>query len=393
MHIHEANLVESADFNGREDLERTFRESDEPCDEPFDAALQELHLTLLREGKGANPEHVLYLNQRRPERRRFPISSPTQLGRWTLKEWARKDKQPSPFFEFINHLILIQGCNSVSRNHAIVYPLRGDYFITDLKSTNGTSVNGRGISSPRKLSPGDAIGISSLELTVSQASPQYLNNHALFVGDPGWNLRGIQNDMDKLAQQLRERGFGGNIIQMYKPEKDEVLGALEGASQACSNNAHFIFYFSGHGNRYGIIANNEAISPGEIYERLERVQGKKSVILDCCHAGVFNPHDHFMIYRQTESLIPPNTMVIVASTSDQHAYEQPQPVFGGLIMGNLTAGIVQFLIENRGELDFRSVGDYLSRHNGTFYFTKQTPAVAGASFTIHLARTESSRRK
>lgn len=53
---------------------------------------------------------------------------------------------------------------SVSRQHAIVYCLKGKFFIEDVGSTNGTLLNGKTITARTELVPGDEVklGISKL---------------------------------------------------------------------------------------------------------------------------------------------------------------------------------------------------------------------------------------
>ena len=49
----------------------------------------------------------------------------------------------------------------VSRQHSCISYMRGGYFIEDLKSTNGTYINGQLLSGKRKLINGDLISIGS----------------------------------------------------------------------------------------------------------------------------------------------------------------------------------------------------------------------------------------
>ena len=53
---------------------------------------------------------------------------------------------------------------SVSREHAQINSSGGQYFIRDLKSNNGTFVNGRIVSEKQALKSGDVIQISNFEM-------------------------------------------------------------------------------------------------------------------------------------------------------------------------------------------------------------------------------------
>lgn len=55
---------------------------------------------------------------------------------------------------------------SVSRRHARIAIKNGRFILVDLKSTNGTFVNGRRITSPLVITPHDEIGIGQLRLAL-----------------------------------------------------------------------------------------------------------------------------------------------------------------------------------------------------------------------------------
>jgi ABC transport system ATP-binding/permease protein len=50
----------------------------------------------------------------------------------------------------------------ISRNHARIEYRLGEFIVTDLGSTNGTVVNGRRISGPTVLRPGDQLEVGNM---------------------------------------------------------------------------------------------------------------------------------------------------------------------------------------------------------------------------------------
>jgi pSer/pThr/pTyr-binding forkhead associated (FHA) protein len=53
---------------------------------------------------------------------------------------------------------------SVSRQHAIVYCLKGKFFVEDVGSTNGTLLNGKAITVRTELVPGDEVKLGITKL-------------------------------------------------------------------------------------------------------------------------------------------------------------------------------------------------------------------------------------
>ena len=54
---------------------------------------------------------------------------------------------------------------NISRQHAEIRPRGGSWVLTDLGSTNGSSINGRRIEQPEVIKPGDEIELGTLVLT------------------------------------------------------------------------------------------------------------------------------------------------------------------------------------------------------------------------------------
>ena len=56
----------------------------------------------------------------------------------------------------------------VSRRHAVIHAQEGEYWLADLGSTNGTSLNGRRLIRPTRLREGDQVAIAGTSLTFHQ---------------------------------------------------------------------------------------------------------------------------------------------------------------------------------------------------------------------------------
>src|SRR5262245_22483404 len=76
----------------------------------------------------------------------------------------------------VNDIILPKG--NVSKRHSRIVLKDSRFIVVDLKSTNGTYVNGRKITSPLVVKPGDKIYIGDFILTLEDqagagAQPEY----------------------------------------------------------------------------------------------------------------------------------------------------------------------------------------------------------------------------
>jgi len=92
-----------------------------------------------------------------------------------------------------------------SRNHAEVIHHKGDYYIQDLESVNGTYINGIRISHREKLSPGDEIRVGGTVLRFFSEEqkvpeiyiPGYQVEELVAQGGMGTVFRGVQVSMDR----------------------------------------------------------------------------------------------------------------------------------------------------------------------------------------------------
>src|SRR5438874_10684120 len=63
-----------------------------------------------------------------------------------------------------NDIVLPKG--NVSKRHSQVFRREGRFFVADLKSTNGTYLNGRRITTPSVIRPGDKIYVGDFVVIV-----------------------------------------------------------------------------------------------------------------------------------------------------------------------------------------------------------------------------------
>lgn len=90
------------------------------------------------------PELAIAVPGEKP--RRVPLQGPFTIGRGSASDLILKDAR-------------------VSRAHALLRPLgRGNYFLLDLGSANGTFLNGRLVTAPVQLADGDSIVIADAKL-------------------------------------------------------------------------------------------------------------------------------------------------------------------------------------------------------------------------------------
>lgn len=333
-------------------------------------------------------KQVMILKQEKPVSQRYFISGPTQIGKAHDLNWAVEDRKIPPQFQQLEVVISIDEAKYASRNHAGIYRDNdGKFYLVDLNSLNHTFLNGEDISSgtgnpiPRALTLNDVISVpGDLELKVVGFKNAERNNHCLMVG--GENLMGVRTNLDELEAQLTRRGFEGNVVKLYRRDATRkiILEQLEEAAYLTTSDSHFIFYYSGHGDKKGLALDNwNTISPSELYSKLENIRGKKAIILDCCHAGVF-------LSRKNKKKVPPDSLVLTASSESGKAYYgfSSDTIAGGPYMGRFSAALVEYLDHNKGRLDLRDFKQRLDEvfRNNEVSVYYQEPIVTGGRFTI-----------
>lgn len=138
---------------------------------------------------------------------------------------------------------------------------------------------------------------------------------ALLIGAPGRDLLGVRNNLDRMAEVLRARGFA-NICERINPGRRGIIEELTRLSSAVSEDDRVAIYFNGHTGltrfrgglpgddghericRYMLVGDPEHSRIRESFRGLLDVEFRHlvgvemlarcpniTVILECCYAG------------------------------------------------------------------------------------------------------------
>lgn len=114
----------------------------------------------------------------------------------------------------------------VSRYHAEILKKEGFYVLRDLRSNNGTFVNGRRVDA-HNLNPGDEISIGKFTITYeAEGAPVAAPESAKGAGDDDFGGMTMQMDQAALAQLQREKASkvrGYLEVDMGGQKKNEFL--------------------------------------------------------------------------------------------------------------------------------------------------------------------------
>lgn len=141
-----------------------------------------------------------------------------------------------------NDLVLARG--SVSKKHARIFVQDGAVQVTDLKSTNGTSVEGQRVETVSLVRPGDRVTIGDFVLTIAHTStPQPVHQPPTprSGGVPTAAMRAgrdLDEDVDDLIEslkpQLQARSFAAQNSASAGPERRSAGGPTGPVPSAAS---------------------------------------------------------------------------------------------------------------------------------------------------------------
>jgi FHA domain-containing protein len=309
-----------------------------------------------------------------------------------------------PDFADLELVVDIDGSPYMSRNHVGIRREAGTYSVQDLNSLNGTQRNGVRMEPGvhYALAVGDCIALGPDRflvgdtLTIQDAFGAVLRAE-WYLGvagcDTDEHMQSVfQTSVTRISGELYRRGYqtevhgveAPGIPQLYGRAIETVrlstiLDSLNRRAYAASAGAHTVFQFTGHGTRDGlVVSSGELLTPRMLFDAIGAVRGKKLLILDACHAGVF---------LADRERIPPQTVLLAATRSgDSRAYgDGPDGV--DLPMTILARRLWGLLRDRSGPVDVlgeRSALEAAFRQTGEGEVYVQEPGMNTAAYTVCL---------
>ncbi|HEX4419738.1 MAG TPA: caspase family protein [Kofleriaceae bacterium] len=217
--------------------------------------------------------------------------------------------------------------------------------------------------------------------------------HALVVGSPGENLRGVDGDVGRMAAMLRERRLAVDVLTGGSATRKNILAGYDALIANAGPELASVFYYAGHGfhaiddvehvrwqgispadlgdtkddDFRGISSWELSIKQAQLAKRTKNV----TVILDCCYAAQMSRADgagdavpralsyplQYGLARHRNDLRDlygsdydaphphgePNAVRLVACGQDECAYEYSMP--SGEVRGAFTDALLEVLRE------------------------------------------------
>ena len=106
---------------------------------------------------------------------------------------------------------IVLDVGAVSRQHAVVIKSNNQFYVEDLKSRNGTYVNGELVHGRRHLQENDRVKVCDIVFAFHAASPQRDAGAPLAISDTAPD----DNSRATFVEDLGTRGAGGTIMSSY----------------------------------------------------------------------------------------------------------------------------------------------------------------------------------
>jgi pSer/pThr/pTyr-binding forkhead associated (FHA) protein len=332
------------------------------------------------------------LSLRRPNsRQRFNLTRNNQLGRGDFEPhiWVVQERPIPNVFRDLEARIdidpdALEG-SKISRNHAGIVQEGDNFYLYDLASLNGTSLNGTSVlaSRPVELKEGDTINLADeviLQIKIHDAS-----NYALLVGAGSDNIGASEGDVRRLKRLLQERRYVVRTLTGRNATKARLKEEFARMADEVVAESGFLFSFHGHGSTSGLSIGGQVFNPSDLYKRLGRIRSEqKAAILEACHCGVFvNEHNLPKIQPGTAVLTATGEYTQAAETMlVGHSRPSERPT---RYTGRLAKALEHYLTVNPGEVSLSNFYTTI-RENVDGRYTNlltQSPQFHKAHYTVH----------
>jgi serine phosphatase RsbU (regulator of sigma subunit)/pSer/pThr/pTyr-binding forkhead associated (FHA) protein len=114
----------------------------------------------------------------------------------------------------------------LSRRHAEIGQRAGGFYLVDLRSTNGTFINGERVVGERRLRHGDLIAVGQTRLVFSEgvASSPDVADGAVLVGAQSYTIQDLQSRVTSRAMEVVDLARQTRVFQLLGMASSSLLG-------------------------------------------------------------------------------------------------------------------------------------------------------------------------
>jgi len=149
------------------------------------------------------PELEVLTNNGEQRRLRIP-EGPVVIGRGTESDVVLSDEL-------------------LSRRHAEIGLRNGEFYLTDLRSTNGTFINGERVVGERRLRHGDLIALGQSRLVFSDGVPD-TGEHVFLLGAQSYKIQELQSRVTSRAVEVVDLTRQTRVFHLLGKASSSLLG-------------------------------------------------------------------------------------------------------------------------------------------------------------------------
>jgi serine phosphatase RsbU (regulator of sigma subunit)/pSer/pThr/pTyr-binding forkhead associated (FHA) protein len=112
----------------------------------------------------------------------------------------------------------------LSRRHAEIGPRGGGFYLVDLRSTNGTFINGERVVGERRLRHGDLIAVGQTRLIFSEGATHESADGAVLVGAQSYTIQDLQSRVTSRAMEVVDLTRQTRVFQLLGMASSSLLG-------------------------------------------------------------------------------------------------------------------------------------------------------------------------
>src|SRR4051812_27068981 len=112
----------------------------------------------------------------------------------------------------------------LSRRHAAIGPRDGEFYLVDLRSTNGTFINGERVIGERRLRHGDMIAVGQTRLVFSDGAGSDTGEHVVLIGAQSYKIQDLQSRVTSRSVEVVDLTRQSRVFQLLGKASSSLLG-------------------------------------------------------------------------------------------------------------------------------------------------------------------------